>query len=180
MNKIHLLKFIPNIDSVNIITDYMYSGNCIVVKCKNRIFRSLKIIDIDFYLFNKLRLIIETLVGFTLSQKKVDYGYSKDELDTIILYGNGKIDNMVLVDAKDVLCGDEEIEFMYDELCMIDILPNSKYKIIRLVTNVKVKYDYVCGMDILLILNFTAKLFFSKEILYLQFEKNYCKQFELR
>jgi len=150
LTKIHLLLFIPDIDSVDIISDYMYSGNCIVVKCKNRIFRSLKIIDIDFFLFNKIRLTIEKLIGFNLSQKKIDYGYSKDELDVIKLYGNGKINNIVLVDTKDILCENEEI--MYDELCMMDIPSNNTYKIIKLVTKVKVKYDYVCGMDIMLIL----------------------------
>jgi len=148
LTKIHLFPSIPDIDSVGIISDYMYSDNCIVIKCKNRIFRSLKIMDIDYFLFNKIRLTIETLIGFTLSQKKIDYGYSKDELDVIKLYGNGRIDNIVLTNAKD-----EEIEIMYDELCMMDIPPDSEYKIIRLVTSgVKVKYDYVCGMDIMLIL----------------------------
>jgi hypothetical protein len=102
--------------------------------------------NIDLFLFTKFKLATEKLIGFKLSQKNMDYMYSKENLDMIKVYCNKKILDIFLID-------EQNNDIMYDELCMMDVPPENKYKINKLVTcKVKIKYDCVCGMDILLIL----------------------------
>ena len=139
----------------NIILDFL-EDELIIIYDKGGISRSLKLVKIDYHTYLYLKNITESLLGFNVSDRGKDYLYSVDEIKIIGSYLNNIILSHLKLDSLNKI----NYHINYEEFQLCEYSKDSIFKIIDIETlndqNFKqynyVKYDSICGLDILLIL----------------------------
>ena len=157
-NKLIISRYLSDLRIIDLIINMLLYQSCIVIKYnKGGVFRSLKILKINLFLYKLIKHEIEDLLGFQISKKEKDAYYSLSEIYSIGYF----LRDFTIQDATT-----PNIIISFDDFCLCDdqyavsnnISKNNtsniekKYKIISVNSDTYVKYDSTCGLDILLIL----------------------------
>lgn len=147
-NKLILSQHISDLDIISLIMDMLLKKNNIIIKYnKGGIFRSLKLLKINLFLYKLIKQEIEELLGFQISKKEKDASYSLIEINSIGYF----LKNFTIQDTSN-----SEMIMSFDDFCLCEPYDKNdktgEYKIISTSEDKYVKYDSVCGLDILLIL----------------------------